>query len=120
VAVFITILIADVFKEQNVISTVFNAANFTYGPLLGLFFFGIFTKRVLNDHWAWLVCLIIPSLLYLMKENQAQIFGTYQFGFELLGINGLLCFLALFLVSKSERTTQIPEMKNANRATQIK
>jgi Na+/proline symporter len=100
VAVFITIMIAEVFKEQNVISTVFNAANFTYGPLLGLFFFGIFTQRKLNDHWAWLVCLIVPVGLYFLKHYQSQLFGTYQFGFELLGINGLLCFVSLFFVSK--------------------
>jgi len=102
-AVFITIMIADVFKEQNVISTVFNAANFTYGPLLGLFFFGIITKRKLNDTWAWLVCLLVPIGLYIMKHYQSQLFGSYEFGFELLGINGVLCFLTLFFVSKPEK-----------------
>lgn len=98
-AVFLTIMLADVFKEQNVISTVFNAANFTYGPLLGLFFFGILTKRKLDDNWAWLICLLIPILLYIVKQYESTIFDGYVFGYELLGINGLLCFLALFTVS---------------------
>lgn len=102
VAVFITIMIADVFKEQNVISTVFNAANFTYGPLLGLFFFGIMTKRKLNDSWAWLVCLVVPFGLYVMKQYQSQLFGSYELGYELLGINGISCFLTLFFVSKPQ------------------
>lgn len=99
-SVFITIMLAEIFKEQNVISTVFNAANFTYGPLLGLFFFGILTKRELNDKYAWLVCLLLPIILYFLKQNESRIFGSYNLGYELLGINGLLCFLSLFLVSK--------------------
>lgn len=106
VSVFITIMLAEIFKEQNVISTVFNAANFTYGPLLGLFFFGIFTKRRLNDKYAWLVCLLIPIVLYFIKQNESAIFGSYNFGYELLGINGLLCFIALFLVSQPKNATQ--------------
>lgn len=102
-AVFVTIMLADVFKEQNIITTVFNAANFTYGPLLGLFFFGILTKRKLIDNYAWVVCLIVPSVLYVIKEFENQLFGTYQFGYELLGINGILCFLALYLVSTKKK-----------------
>ena len=101
-AVFVTIMLAEVFKEQNVIATVFSAANFTYGPLLGLFFFGIITNRKLNDHWAWLICLFIPIILYVIKHFEQELFGSYQFGFELLGINGILCFLALFFVSRKQ------------------
>jgi len=99
VAVFITIILANYTKEQNVVSAVFTAANYTYGPLLGLFFFGILTKRSINDHWAWLICLLVPALLYIMKMYEADLFGDYRFGFEMLGINGILCFLGLFLIS---------------------
>lgn len=98
--IFITILLAARFKEQNVIGAIFSAANYTYGPLLGLFFFGIFTKRMINDKWAWGVCLLIPLTVFVFKENETYFFENYKFGFELLGINGLLCFLGLMLISK--------------------
>ncbi len=101
VILFVTILLAARFKEQNVIASVFSAANYTYGPLLGLFFFGIFTKRKLNDKLAWLVCLSIPIAIFIFKENYEKVvFEEYRFGFELLGINGLLCFIGLFFLSK--------------------
>jgi hypothetical protein len=88
------------FKEQNVIGAIFSAANYTYGPLLGLFFFGIFTKRIIHDKSAWVICLLIPLTVFLFKENETYFFESYKFGFELLGINGLLCFMGLLLVSK--------------------
>jgi Na+/proline symporter len=101
--VFFTILLAAEFKEQNVIGTIFAAANYTYGPLLGLFFFGITSKRSLPDNWAWLVCLIIPAALFVAKSYESELFGEYQFGYELLGINGILCYLGLWGISKRGR-----------------
>lgn len=101
--VFVTILLAAEFKEQNVIGTIFAAANYTYGPLLGLFFFGITTKRSLPDKWAWMVCLVIPAALFVAKHYESELFGEYRFGFELLGINGLLCYLGLWSISKKKR-----------------
>jgi SSS family transporter len=108
-AVFITILIANLVKEQNVISTVFFVAGFTYGPLLGLFFFGILTKRQIRDRWSWLVCLAIPVFLYFVSTHDQTVdpvlapqdlwFNGYKFGYEMLGINGILCFLGLLLIS---------------------
>jgi len=103
--IFVTILLAAKFKEQNVIGSIFSAANYTYGPLLGLFFFGIFTKRRLNDKLAWVVCIIIPILVFLFKMNENIFVGEYKFGFELLGINGLLCFIGLWFLSKKSEVS---------------
>jgi Na+/proline symporter len=99
--ILLTILLAAEFKEQNVIGTIFSAANYTYGPLLGLFMFGIISKRKINDRFAWLVCLIVPALMYAMKTYEAHLFGDYKFGYELLGINGILCYFGLFMLSKT-------------------
>lgn len=99
---FVVILLANIFKEENVIGTLFKMATYTYGPLLGLFFFGILTKRVLNDKIAWIICVIVPVLLYVMKSYEANLFGDYQFGYELLGLNGILCFFGLWLVSEKK------------------
>jgi Na+/proline symporter len=105
-AVFVTILVANLLKEENVISTVFLVASFTYGPLLGLFFFGILTKRQIRDQWSWLVCLVIPIALYYVRLHDEIAlpenlwFNGYKFGYEMLGINGVLCFLGLLLISR--------------------
>lgn len=98
---FCTILLLSVFKDGNIISSIFSAANYTYGPLLGLFFFGISTKREVSDRLAWLICISVPAALFIMKQYEATLFGDYHFGFELLGINGILCYLGLWLISKA-------------------
>lgn len=104
---FITILTISYFKDGNVISSIFSAANYTYGPLLGLFFFGIMTKRVVNDNFAWIICIIVPAALFVMKMYEKELFGDYHFGFELLGINGILCFIGLWLISSRAQTSTI-------------
>ncbi|MGB0932914.1 MAG: sodium:solute symporter [Lishizhenia sp.] len=98
---FITILLANAFKEENVIGTLFKIAGYTYGPLLGLFFFGILTKRTVKDSFTLLISLFVPTLLVLVMQFESTLFGKYKIGYELLGINGFLCFVLLFVVSKS-------------------
>ena len=113
-AVFITILLANLVKEQNVISTVFVVASFTYGPLLGLFFFGILTKRSIRDDLSWLVCIIVPLVLYYVRMHDSIVapediwFNGYKFGYEMLGINGILCFLGLLLISSKDTEKNTP------------
>lgn len=108
VIILITILLAAEFKEQNVIGAIFSAANYTYGPLLGLFMFGILTKRKLDDSLSWIICLIVPIAIFVMKTFEADLFGGYTFGFELLGINGIICFLGLYLVSTNDKAQLRP------------
>ena len=100
VILFFVILLANAFKEQNVINTLFKMAGYTYGPLLGLFFFGIITKREVSDKLTWVVCVVVPLLCYVYKSVEQDIFPGYTTGHELLGINGILCFLGLYLLSK--------------------
>lgn len=97
---FIVILLANTFKENNVINTLFMMAGYTYGPLLGLFFFGILSKRKVDDTKAWIICIAVPAVLLVFKNYEADLFIHYKTGHELLGINGLLCFLGLWAISK--------------------
>lgn len=97
---FMVILLANAFKESNVINTLFKMAGYTYGPLLGLFFFGILSKRKVDDKRAWIVCLFVPASLLLFKTYEEVLFIHYKTGHELLGINGVLCFIGLWLLSK--------------------
>lgn len=99
ILLFAVILLANAFKEDNVINTLFYVAGFTYGPLLGLFFFGIVSKRKVDDKKAWIICLAIPALLVLFKSYEEQLFIHYKTGHELLGINGVLCYIGLYGLS---------------------
>ena len=89
------------FHNQSLIDTLFDIAGFTYGPLLGLFCFGMFSHRQVRDRWVPPVAVLSPILCYILKLNGPRWFGGYQFGFELLLINGLLTYLGLMLISVS-------------------
>ncbi|MEX1189971.1 MAG: sodium:solute symporter [Bacteroidia bacterium] len=94
------ILIFRAINDDSVISGIFTAAGYTYGPLLGLFAFGIYTKKQVNDKLVPLVCLIAPLLSFLLSKYSAVLFNGYAIGFELLLINGLLTMLGLWLIRK--------------------
>ena len=104
VITFIVILLANAFKERDVINTIFTIAGYTYGPLLGLFFFGIISKRMVNDKRTWIICIIVPVLIYIFKSYEADWFDGYKSGHEILGVNGLLCYLGLYFISKPKKT----------------
>lgn len=90
------------FRELNngaVINELFKAAGLTYGPLLGLFSFGILTRRQVKDHWIPVVCIAAPVISFFLNQNSEAWFNGYQIGFELLPINGLLTFIGLWMFS---------------------
>lgn len=91
-------------NEKSIINIILDLAGYTYGPLLGLFFFGILTKRILNPGYGvTAVCLMAPTLCYMLGKNASEWFNGYQIGFEMLLINGLLTFLGLYLISSKSR-----------------
>lgn len=98
------LLIIVVFKEINersVIDAVLNIAGYTYGPLLGLFSFGILTKRIVKDKLVPLICVISPILSYVLSSNSERLFGGYKVSIEILIINGLITFAGLWLISRA-------------------
>ncbi len=104
VAISVLLIIVILFfnmLDGNVVSNLFGFATLTYGPLLGLFFFGIFTKRVLNDRYSWLVALIAIVSTFAISKLPESIVGAYQFHWELLPINGLITFIGLWLFSRN-------------------
>ncbi|MDN3642385.1 sodium:solute symporter [Lutimonas halocynthiae] len=89
--------------EDNVISSLLKVSSYTYGPLLGLFSFGILTKYKLNEKWVWFVAIAALSLSYALNIYSQSLFNGYNFGYEILIVNGLLTFIGLYLIrSKSE------------------
>ena len=96
----LTIMIFKWANDESVISAVFRVAGYTYGPLLGLYAFGLFTKLNVRDKLVPIVCVTAPILTYVINANSEAWLGGYKFGFELLILNGTITFIGLLLVSK--------------------
>lgn len=104
VAMFLVIIVFRYLLKEDVVSAVFKIAGFTYGPLLGLFTFGILTKRVVIDKLAPIVCIVAPIICVVLNTYSTQWFGGYKFGIEILLLNGLLTFIGLLLISKGSNS----------------
>lgn len=87
-------------NDQSVINSVFIIAGYTYGPLLGLYAFGLFTHWQVKDQWVPLLAVSAPVITFLISQNSEKLFWGYKFGFEALILNGLLMFLGLVLIRK--------------------
>lgn len=89
----------ELINDQAIITKLFTIAGYTYGPLLGLFAFGLFNKRKIADKFVPYIAILAPTLSYFIK---LWVFNTFQYeiGFELLIYNGLLMFIGLFFISK--------------------
>jgi len=101
VVFLLCILLFKWIDNKSIIGVILDLAGYTYGPLLGLFAFGILTKRVINKGYGvTIICLAAPACSYLLGKNAASIFNGYQIGFEMLLINGIMTFIGLWIYSK--------------------
>ncbi|MEZ4960104.1 MAG: sodium:solute symporter [Saprospiraceae bacterium] len=94
----LAILVFKALNNDAVINELFKAAGYTYGPLLGLFTFGMLTKNQIKDKWVIAVCLAAPVLTWIIVDLAAK-YWNFQFGFLNLALNGLLTILGLWLIS---------------------
>lgn len=97
---FFAILFFRWVNDQSVINAVFVIAGYTYGPLLGLYAFGLFTKMQVKDKWVPYLAIAAPLIAYIISKNSQEWLWGYKFGFEVLILNGLLMFIGLYLVRK--------------------
>lgn len=86
--------------NSNVIDSLLTVAGYTYGPLLGLFAFGIFTDYKIKDKFVWIVALASVTIVFMLGKIPADDLGGYVIGYELLPINGLLTFIGLILIRR--------------------
>ena len=97
----LVIIIFRVINDESVVTAVFKIAGYTYGPLLGLYAFGLFSKRQVRDNLVPVICILSPILTYIANVNSEDWFWGYEFGFEVLILNGFLTFLGLLAISRS-------------------
>jgi Na+/proline symporter len=107
VLLFCFILLFRIINDESVIKELFVLAGYTYGPLLGLFSFGMMMKRKVRDFLVPLVCLISPVACYVLKDNSQSWFNGYEFGFELLLVNGIITFTGLLMISKGSNAVAV-------------
>ena len=103
------ILVVILFKhvlDTNVIDGLLKVASYTYGPLLGLFAFGIFTKHMVKDKYVWIVALLAVGIILVLAQIPPENLGGYAFGYELLPLNGLLTFIGLWLIRDKRKNLE--------------
>ncbi len=99
----VLIVVIIIFKyvlNENVISNLLTVATYTYGPLLGLYAFGIFTKYKIHDKYSWIVALCSLFITIVIANIPPKLLGGYQIGYELLPFNGLMTFIGLILIRR--------------------
>ena len=98
---FIVILIFNSLTDQSVVSMIFTVASYTYGPLLGLYAFGLFIKsKTVHDKLVPIVCIIAPLVTYWIYSNATEWLSGYVFSVEIIIINGILTLIGLLIISK--------------------
>jgi Na+/proline symporter len=99
---FVCILVFRALNDKAVIDKLFTIAGYTYGPLLGLYSFGLFTKRKVNDRVTPFIAVFSPAVCWLISKYSVELLNGYKFGFELLLLNGLIMFTGLWIFSRKE------------------
>jgi len=97
---FISVMMFSTLNDKAVIDKLFTIAGYTYGPLLGLYSFGLFTRRIVKDKVTPAIAIVSPVICFFLSKYSVELFNGYKFGFELLLLNGLLTFIGLYIFSK--------------------
>ena len=100
VIIIIVIISFEFINDQAIIHQLFTFAGYTYGPLLGLYTFGLFTHNKVHDKLVPIVAIASPILSYACKYLLEHSFEGYNVGFELLLINGLITIIGLYIIRK--------------------
>jgi hypothetical protein len=95
-------MIFRIVNDRAVIDMLFTLVSYSYGPLLGLYTFGLFTRRKARDRLTPLIAVLSPVICYFLSENSVLLLNGYRFGFELIFLNGFLTFAGLLAFSRTK------------------
>lgn len=110
----ITMLIIYALNNTSVIDAVYTLVSFTYGPLLGMFAFGILTHRQTRDRAVPIIAILSPLICLVLYLNSERWFGGYHFSYEILILNALLTFAGMWLLSRPQKATDLNNETNSN------
>lgn len=98
---FLVIVLFNAVNDASVVKMIFKIASYTYGPLLGLYAFGLFMKsKTVHDKFVPLVCVISPAICFFISKYSSELLGNYTIDNELIIVNGLITFIGLLIISK--------------------
>lgn len=103
VLMIVTIIVFNALNNDSAINAVYSLASYTYGPILGMFVFGMACKKPVNDKLVPVVCIVAPIISLVLQQNSEAWFNGYQIGFELLLINAALTAIGLAFLIKNKR-----------------
>ena len=103
IVIVFVVWLFDKLGDASVIGNIFKAAGYTYGPLLGLFMFGLITKFKVIDKFVPIICLLSPIYTFFISENAPMLFN-YTFGHKLVLLNGIITFIGLLTISTTKQT----------------
>ena len=103
ILLFLIIIAVNYLNNDNIISTLFKVASFTYGPLVGLFLFGLISTRIVNDNYIPVIVLLSPIFSYLISKYDTLLLFGFDFGPDLLIVNGIFTFLMLYICSSKKK-----------------
>lgn len=102
---FLVVILFNIVNNTAVVSAIFTVASYTYGPLLGLYGFGLFLKsRGVKDKLVPFICILSPAICFFLNANSKTLMGGYVFDNELIVVNGLITFIGLLIISKPKTT----------------
>ncbi len=102
ILIFLVILIFNSINDSSVVGMIFRVASYTYGPLLGLYAFGLFMKsKKVQDKLVPIICIVSPALTFVINDNSKVLLGGYVFDNELIILNTIITFVGLWLTSKT-------------------
>lgn len=104
---FLVIVGFNAINDTAVITKLFVVAGYTYGPILGLFAFGMFTRLKVRDKFVPVVCILAPITAFVLDTYSAELFFGFKFGFLTIALNGLLTFFGLLAISYREYETKV-------------
>lgn len=102
--IFLVVLVFKLINDDSVVNAIFKAAGYTYGPLLGLFAFGMLSKRNVKDAFVPFICILAPALTFVL-DSYSKIWFNYAIGFELIIINAVITAICLVLISNNQEKT---------------
>lgn len=111
VVMFLVIVVFSELNDSSVVNAVFKVAGFTYGPLLGLFVFGLISKIQVRDRFVPIICILSPIISVILDSNSEEWFNGYSFGFEILLVNAAITCLGLLLLRRKN-----PELTQAQKS----